>query len=218
MASFEFLKAKYQVKLMLDKEFVDKVTENSEDPEFKELSEIVLHPKNENEIIVGEAFHTYWKSLLSLHFGVVYEDMKDGYLNDMFGVQKEIEMIKAVQAGECDAKTFWKKLPVADRARADVDMLMVTLSNPLGSARYIGEQVGKNFNYLSAPEEFEEFRKKLGIDIKNPFQEIDTNDLSQVREAVEYAKEFTNAVNANKAHHKSDRVMFFRNVSNLRKK
>ena len=37
MASFEFLKAKYQVKLMLDKEFVDKVTENSEDPEFKEL-------------------------------------------------------------------------------------------------------------------------------------------------------------------------------------
>ena len=194
MEKYEILKLNYLRKIRKDKTFFERMVELQEQEETKEIADIVLHPKNERQLILAEAFHTFFNAMIYLKDGINYEEMEDGYLNDNFGVSTYVRLIRQVREGKTDSHSFWEAMSPYDRAKANYWLFLANGFNPLGTAKYIGEQVGKDFNYFHAQEELYEYTNKLGVVEEYPFENMDFDDETQVMKAAIYAQEFERLV------------------------
>ena len=103
MEKYEILKLNYLRKIRKDKTFFERMVELQEQEETKEIADIVLHPENERQLILAEAFHTFFNAMIYLKDGINNEEMEDGYLNDNFGVSTYVRLIRQVREGKTDS-------------------------------------------------------------------------------------------------------------------
>ena len=217
---FELLKLKYVKILEMDQKFFSAMMEKTQDPneKIREIANVVLEPKNESDLMLAEAFRRYYHSMMKLYKGMAHEDMEDNNLGENYGVMIYIAMIKAVVEGRSDADTYWNQLTPDNKARAVYWTILATKQNPNGMSVYIGEKVGKKFNYSTAFSEYNEYLKSLGISFKDPANEVDANDEKSVRDFVLYTQELENLIKNGKVHHNAEIANIVNGIRNIVRK
>jgi len=165
--------------------------------------------------MVAEAFYTYIHTMQTLYDGIQYDDMENGTLDENYGVKIYIDMIKKVREGKLNSKEYWNELTPDNQARARYWFILANEINPLGVAKYIGERVGKSFNYFTASQELNRYIRKLGINVSEPFENLDVNNEKEVMDVVLYTQELEKLVKNGKIHHNAERARLAQSIMNF---
>ena len=216
MGKFDLLRFKYLTKIGKDERFVELLTENIANDNQKVASEIALDPKNERELAIGEALYLYYKAMITLYEGMAYNDKEDIPLEDNYGIRTYIDLIKKVRDKKNSPNALISNMSPADRARSDYSFALANHQDSDVVCLYIGEQIGENFSFFHAVDDFNKIVRKLGIVNESPIdEELDINNEEQVKFFLEYAKAFNELVKNGKKHHNAERAKLTQNLFNV---
>ena len=197
MGDFETRKKNYEKMLTENSELVLNICSNTKD---SKLLEIILDPKNEQDLDYAESAVMIFIDLMRLIQGVVDEQVKEIDVEDSISLKLYIDIINAQKNNDQEKIEEIKEhlkcnMDIKETAILTYEMMTVLAQNPEESMEYIIDNCGFDVDNSLDLARFQLHMTKAGETINSCLNGFDAksfnpNDESQVKALVEYANAF----------------------------
>lgn len=191
MNNFEEKKVEFFKKLKSEPDVLKSIIEsNNKTENGQKTNEIILTPKNERELEIGEICYTMSKDLIKLIDDVTYGEIKSIPLDENIGLKTLISLINAVKNDEKDFKLVDEITPQY-LAKILYGITVGMIDDMEEAINYIASESGFDLNdeieaaqfkiYIN---QFKKFSDSLNVTNKN-FENCTDKDISDAKEFVE---------------------------------